>query len=77
MVAPLNVDPIIPPYMRVPNQRRREANPVLPCNLKGKTGMRVNVLVEERRRLEQDNVVGRDLGEEVVVDGVEEALSVS
>ena len=70
------VDPIELPNVWVSDKRWREADPISPRYLKGKAGMRKYILVEKRRRLEKDDVVGRKLGEEVLVDSVEEVLGV-
>ena len=70
-MACLDVDAIEPPNVLVSNERWRKADPVSPRCLKRETGMRKDVLVEKRRRLKKDDVVGRKLREEVSVDRVE------
>ena len=51
VVAPLDMDPINSADVRVSDERRRKADPVLPCCLEGETGMREDVFIEKRWRL--------------------------
>ena len=54
---------------------RSKTNPVLPRNLERERGIREDVFVKQGRRFEEYDVVGRDLGEEVREDRVEELFS--
>ena len=67
----LKVDPIKPLDMRLSNERRSETDSSFLRDLTRESRVRKNILVQERRRLEEDDIVGRELREKVVVDGVE------